>query len=382
MIPKTYCAYPFVSTCLQADNTVVPCGQFMDTSLFKKILPIHEVRSSPVMNEMRRKMLNNEIMPGCQCYVEEAAGLPSMRQAGIQKFGFTTETKLRRLELVFDNVCNLKCRSCGSVNSHLWHDDEVKLYGKSLLGIKYLKNNLYDDIDVKDLEELEVLGGEPMISPGTNHFFEIIHQHDKFKDLTVLLSTNGMVLPEQYMLEGLLTCQNLKLNISIDAHGELNNYVRSGADWNTILKNLEYYHKLFELRRGKHTLINIHSAVSIYTVNVLDKLVGFIKNNFPKFHTTFQVVQFPVYLSIKNTPKSYKDQVRKFISSQEILNFLDSEGEDYFGHFINFTQQLDNIRQESLNHNDFLKSFIDKYQNPYTVEQSVKFFNEEIAKIV
>ena len=100
MISKTYCVYPFISSSLQADNTVLPCGQFMKSTLFQNIIPINEVRHGSVMQEMRRKMLNGERVEGCQCYAEEDVGIPSMRQNGLNKYEFTTDTTIKKLELV------------------------------------------------------------------------------------------------------------------------------------------------------------------------------------------------------------------------------------------------------------------------------------------
>ena len=36
------------------------------------------------------------------------------------------------LDLKFGTLCNLKCRTCGSINSSKWQTDEKKLYGRIL----------------------------------------------------------------------------------------------------------------------------------------------------------------------------------------------------------------------------------------------------------
>jgi sulfatase maturation enzyme AslB (radical SAM superfamily) len=368
-----------MSASLQANDTVLPCGQFMKSVHFQKIIPIAEVRAGTFMTEMRNAMLRGEHVDGCQCPAEEAVGIRSMRQNAIDRYGYTTETKLRKLELVFDNVCNIKCRSCGTPNSHLWYEDEQAVYGMSYIEKKYIKNTLYKDIDFTDLENIEVLGGEPIISPGTAEFFKTSKELDILKNLTIQISTNGMEKPSGHVLTALLECKTLALTISIDGHGDYNNYIRSGSNFDQIVSNLEYYNTLIDIRNGD-TKITVHTTISIYNVNQLDLLDNFISNQFPRFNKTHQVLQFPVFMSIKNTNQEYKDLVRPFIKNINVINYLDSNGEDMFGHFINFSNQLDELRNEHIaNSNPLLTSYIEKYPK---VNNSKLFLKESLKSII
>lgn len=382
MNKNTYCAYPFVSSSLQADNTVLPCGQFMKSSLFQKVIPINEVRQGPVMQEMRRKMLNGELVDGCQCYAEEEVGIPSMRQSSITKYGFTTEITIKKLELVMDNICNIKCRSCGSPNSHTWYEDELKIYGESFSNKKYIKNTLYKDLNLDTLTEVEILGGEPMFSPGTRVFFKLLKEQNIIENLSLQLSTNGTIEPKGYILEGLLNCKELNLNVSVDGFGHYNDYIRSGSDWDMIESNLKFYNNLIDLRKDKRTVIKIHTAVSIYNVNQLDLLNNYIKETFPRFLKSFQLVQFPVFLSIKNTPLDYKKLVSKLIENTRIITYLNSEGQNYFQHFINYSEQLDELRSESIqDFNPFLTNYIENYKSKVSREESKIFLIKEFKKL-
>lgn len=367
-----------MSASLQADNTVLPCGQFMKSVHFKKVIPIHEVRNGEFMSTMRAKMLAGEHVEGCQCPAEEAAGIRSMRQNAIDRFGFTTDTNLKKLELVFDNVCNIKCRSCGSPNSHLWYEDELAIYGEGLLGKKYFKNTLYHDIDFSHLEYIEVLGGEPFISPATSVFFKKAKQLDVLKNLTIQISTNGVEIAQGSVLTALLECKNLELTISIDAYGEYNNYVRSGSDWNKIVESIKFYNTLFEIRPKGTTKIAVHTTVSIYNANQLELLDNFISEHFSRFHKTKQVLQFPVFMSISNAPQSYKDHTRTKLTDAGIISYMDSTNTDLFADFINYSNKLDLLRNESmLDHNPFLKNLMDTYpyKNEFKQETFLKFLD-------
>lgn len=382
MTSKTYCAYPFVNASLQSDNTVLPCGQFMKTSLFKNIIPIQQVRDGPVIQDMRKKMLNDKFVEGCQCHTEEEAGFPSMRQAGIARYGFTTDTKLRRIELVSDNVCNIKCRSCGSPYSHLWYEDEIALYGESLLGKKYSKNTLYTDVNLADLDEIEVLGGEPTVSPTTEDFFTRLRDAQVVKNLTIKLSTNGMSLPKNNLLYGLENCNRLDLNISVDGYKKSNDYIRSGSNFETVEQSLEFYDKLITARPVGSTVIKVHTAVSIYNVNQLYMLNDYVSSKFPRFNKTLQMVQYPVYLNVQNTPVDFKQYISSIVQDKDILNYMFVQGQDLFGHFINFTQHLDEIRNEDISAvNPHLSDYMLTYTNTISREESKIFFLECINQI-
>jgi sulfatase maturation enzyme AslB (radical SAM superfamily) len=187
-----------------------------------------------------------------------------------------------------------------------------------------------------------------------------------------------MLLPNEVMLNALTQCKALELTISIDAYGKYNDYVRSGSDWDSIVNSLDFYKTLFTTRAGS-TKISVHTAVSIYNVNQLDILDTFINNNYPEFTLTKQVVQFPVFMSIKNTAQEYKDLVRPLIKDPAIVSYLDSDGIDMFAHFINFSNKLDELRNEATNDNPLLTNYTNNYA--HRVADSRVFFLQSISDI-
>ena len=61
------------------------------------------------------------------------------------------------------------------------------------------------------------------------------------KQIELDLSTNGTILPKENMLKALLSAKKIKLQISIDAHGPLNDFIRHGSDFNQLIENLNFY---------------------------------------------------------------------------------------------------------------------------------------------
>jgi hypothetical protein len=98
-------------------------------------------------------------------------------------------------------------------------------------------------------------------------------------------------------------------------------------------------------------------------------------------------LEFPSPMSIKNLPQEYKDILRPIIKSYgeryiHLLNFLDSPGENLFGHFINFHENLNEIRKETLgNKNQLLEDFILDYKQRKAPIDSKDFFLQQMEMI-
>lgn len=378
----TYCPYPFNGVSLQANNTVLPCGQYMDVNPFQKIIPIQEVRKSAYMEDMRQRMLNGQHGLGCQCPAEEAAGIRSMRQKTIEEFGVDTSDDLKIVEIFFDNVCNLKCRSCASPYSHLWYEDEKLLYGQTLSDKKYHKNTIYKEIDISKLEMVDIYGGEPTLSQDVDDFLGSLLLDGRLDKITLSMSTNCTKAPSGNILAAIEKAKKIKVALSIDAFGPLNDIVRSGANWNDTVGVLDFWHDVVRHRPKNSSTVMVHSAVSVYNANKIHELDDFVKEYYPLFVRTHQVVQFPVFLSLRNTPKDFKQSVREFIKDEKILNYMDQPGQDLFGHFINFHKKLNEIRDEDLgNLNPWLSNYIKDYKNVPDWFDSQIFFSKAISDL-
>ena len=367
---KTYCPYPFIGASLQSDNLVLPCGQYMDVAQYKG-KSLQEARLH--MQCMRTKMLNGEHDSGCQCPVEEAAGLPSMRQEALRQFGVQPFGPLKTVEIFFDNVCNLKCRMCSSTHSHLWYEEEKELYGTTYNSTKYTRSSLPNNINVGSLEEIKVYGGEPLQSLEAEAFFKKLLDEATVENLTIEMSTNATKLPMENTLEVFKRCKNLKINLSIDGYGKLNEFIRSGCKWEEIVKVMDFFNELNN-ERTETTFIQVHSAIGIYNANLIHELEKFVKENYPNFIKTQQMIQYPVFHNIQNMPEDYKNLIEPFVN-EETKNYMYSNTTDYAEHFINFHNKLNVIRNEVFDCNDLLKDYIENY----TVKSDSKdFFVEHI----
>ena len=367
---KHYCPIPFVNLYTELDG-FEPCCVW---DRLKESTP--ETEYEQAFNGIKITQVRNELLQGkkvanCRvCYDNEKVGQFSFRQQAIEKWGIVTEPQLKRLEMVFDNICNLKCRGCNSTASHLWYEEEIKLYNKTFLKQKYFKNKSYNAIDTAHLEQIAISGGEPFLSKDCEKFLEKLISSNRLKNIGLTFATNCTVIPNNAFHQSLLDCENLKIVLSIDGYNKLNDYFRSPSKWHECVKVMKYFDNLIDLRKDKVTDISFRTTVYIYNVNKLLEIEQFFKENFPRFNIEERnLSESPPCMSIKNMPTALKDLVRPIVESygesyKDVLNFLNKEGEDLFDTFVSFHSQLDEIRNESLEDcNEILNSYIKNYKN-------------------
>lgn len=365
----TYCALPWISAHSWCGD-VTPCcfwegnGVIADTAT--------EAMTSEFYENIRTAMLAGKKVEGCkQCYKTEESGKTSRRQRSVTQYGRPTEIKLKSMDIGFDNVCNLKCRGCQSGASHLWHDDEIKMYGETVHPTKYWSYLATANVD--DLEFIHVAGGEPLLSTNFDKFAKQLIDSKLKKNLELSYDTNGTILPKNNILELIQQVANLRVGVSIDGLHGLQDYFRSGSNFADIIENLNFYKKLKKDRLGSTTL-NIQITVNIYNVNTLSSMYEYFKEHHPEFNVNHRVLYWPEQLSIKNLPTDYKQELIPLFSNKELfsdvlLELQDNE-KDLFDHFLNFHNKLDIIRKETLGDtNPMLSEYINNYKRKGTDSQ-------------
>lgn len=228
------------------------------------------------LKNIREKMLKGEKVAGCKrCYDAEDAGVKSMREAFNGKTHIFTEDlyeepKLTYLDITLSNVCNNKCRMCGSKFSTRWYKDSYKLKNKFYeLPEKGITRQDFDSIDVSSLKYLKVLGGEPLMEQDA---LVTLLRRTNLEDLEVNIITNGTLTPDRELDELLQKCKHVVWSVSIDAYGELNSFLRKDSVWEEVEKNLKWFTERYA--------VHVHSVISVYNSNKLNELQEYL-SNFP-----------------------------------------------------------------------------------------------------
>lgn len=360
---KTYCPLPFRETMMVPGDVLLLCCRHNTDVLIKD--SFDKTFKEGKIQEIRELMLAGKPVSGCeQCYIQESQGVESMREWGIKKYGIVNDIELHTLHVQFDNVCNLKCRSCASVSSHLLYEDEVAIFGKSVAWQKYTQADRYKEIDISKLTDVRLHGGEPLLSKRADEFFGNLISQNRISELKIETPTNGMVIPKGNILRAFNECASLSISVSIDAYGDLNNYFRGKSDFNKIIKTLDFFYSLIDSRPPDTTTICVGTTVNMYNVNKLKDLDNFLKNKYPKIFLRKLFLHSPDYLKISCLPKEYKNKIRHTLEDYpEILSMLDIDDPNYFDEFIFYHNKLDELRKESLgNLNLELSEFIESYK--------------------
>ena len=296
------------------------------------------------MEDLRNKFKNGEKPSGCtNCWAEESAGKTSKRmnmiykmQSSLKNWTPDSEPALKYIDFKLGNVCNLKCRICGSWSSSKWAQEEMD-YGENLRAKEHLKQGgwpkrnpkFFDDLkeDLKHVEYFDFTGGEPFMIK--DHFKILMYCVEKgyAKNIDVHYNTNGTQLPPQEIFDLWAYFKRVEIAFSIDDIGEAFEYQRHPAKWRAVNQNLVKFKEM----KTPNMDFQICSTVSIFNVFNLAKISLWVAQYQPRdlyVNTCFQ----PVVFNIQTLPKQVKDIVtdryHMLTDYQPSIRFMNAEDRD------------------------------------------------------
>ena len=341
--PDTYCPWTYRALSLEM-NEMRPCCRFQDEVRVTDDTVNFEYVSGG-MEKIRNRLDSGERLSACsQCWQQEDLGHKSMRQQGIERWGYVENPDIEYLELTLDNTCNLRCLTCCSHLSTGWIKEEKKIFGKSINDEILIDEQILKDFDFSKLKTVKFLGGEPLMSSAiTNISKKLI----ELPEIDLCLNTNATVLPNETLEKLFLSCQRLSINLSIDGIGDLNNFIRYNAEWDTIENNFKFFDSLIDRRGDKETKISTHSTINAYNANTFHEILNYFKEKFPRFEHSHNMLVKPEFMAIENLPLDYKEQLKEYATKHnftEMFSFLDQPGKDLFNYFVNYHDKICSIR--------------------------------------
>jgi MoaA/NifB/PqqE/SkfB family radical SAM enzyme len=392
MSKKPWCVEPFINFAHTADGYYRPCCiSTVDRHSgpnVKNTTPL-EYWSGEEMTTLRREMLegnlsdkNKEICR--QCIQNDKQGVQSRRN--IQNETYFAWPKVLEVinkyedpqyiaqpeDLVYvnwkilGNLCNLKCLMCGpSASSKIaaeWKKHDIFNHGNLIASerMPYDENSIDSYMaDFKTIltkiDRFSLVGGEAFINPNFDEIWDILITSENAKNLTLLIITNGTLLPQK-VLDNADKFKQLTLLFSIDGVGNRGSYVRSGLDWQKFDTNLK---RALESKAEVATTV----ATSMLNIGYLDDIYDYLKSvNIPDKAIKWDaVVTDPPHLRAVNLPTSIKDTYLKKLSNHaafqknnkkfdSALEILKSNQGDYteFEKGISFLKRTDSIRNTNL----------------------------------
>ena len=316
--PKTICMLPWTSM------EVTPIGTYRPCCLYNESIPnlsvrdghsIHDAQHSDYMKDLRQQFLKGEKPKGCNaCWQEESVvGRMSKRKATFIKMKNVqsnyTESGVAPifLDLKLGNICNLKCRICGSWSSSKWAQEEIDLAnGNNPTAIQQLKDGQWPrkipswwealEDSLPHIEYLEFTGGEPFLIAEHFDLLEKLVEKGYASKIDIHYNTNGTIWPARSDLWKHF--KRVEIAFSIDDVSARFEYQRHGADWeqvySTVMKAIE---SPFALQIC--TTFNIQNAYYWGTLSQWIESTG-IKD------VHFNILQEPPVFCLRNLPERAK----------------------------------------------------------------------------
>jgi len=431
-----FCPLPWIFEAVRNNGDIRICCQ-ANTSISKgihrkkdgtaynaKYDNLDEARNSDLAKQVRLSMLKGTDHEACiRCDREDASGVNSRRQYENElwnnRFNFdkakaitksdgsinTEEVPVMYYDLRFGNFCNLKCRMCGPTDSHQWYEDHVKVWGQETFDdshgkvelikneknryiVKYDDYNWFDsdefwqqiDKNIPNIRQIHTVGGEPLLIDKHYDLLERCIDLGYAKDIIVEYNTNLVNVPKRAW-DIWPKFKRVQLGISIDAVGDLNDYIRNPSNFQKLAENL---HKIDNSPGDIRAWIAC--TIQVYNVAYLpDFMKWIIQQNFKKIgvNTSKPILNphplhNPRFLNTKILPKEAKDFVKtkyneyyiwldnylmtanldetmkdayKKASKKILESYYDmmiaEDWSDELDKFWKYTMRLDNIRNEN-----------------------------------
>lgn len=143
--------------------------------------------------------------------------------------------KINKLDYRPDNLCNLKCRMCSPHSSSLIEKEYIEIGWIDSIEKRDVSDVL--SLNLKDLKILKLIGGEPTINKKMFEIMDYLAEKDWAKNINLQYTTNCTSIND-FWLDKTAKFQHVDVCMSIDAIGSCFEYIRRGAKWNHVEKNI------------------------------------------------------------------------------------------------------------------------------------------------
>ena len=294
-----FCVLPWVSLETSPIGTTRPCclaeDEIKDQDGNKYSLmttDLNVVHNSEYMRKLRQEFLDKKQPQTCRkCWNEERSGRTSKRMHTINRLEhivtdteWTADAKpLVFIDFKLGNICNLKCRICGSWSSSTFAAEEVRFEGKDSFHYQMLKQGawprknqrFWEDIDklMDQVRYLEFTGGEPFMIQEHFALLERMVAKGIAHNVEIHYNTNGTHYPENAE-EIWKHFKTVEVAFSIDDVDERFEYQRANAVWAEVNTNMDRFEQLRE--RNTNIQLQVCSTVNVFNVMYLEGLANWI----------------------------------------------------------------------------------------------------------
>jgi MoaA/NifB/PqqE/SkfB family radical SAM enzyme len=296
------------------------------------------IQNSAYMQDLRQQFLDAKQPQTCRkCWREERAGRTSKRMHTLDRLkhmlpdqAWTVDAKpLMFLDLKLGNICNLKCRICGSWSSSTFATEELQFlepgedrkqnhhYQMLRQGAWPRENpTFWNEIDqVSDqIRYIEFTGGEPFMIREHFDMLQGLIDRGIAHNIEIHYNTNGTQYPEnaediwQYF-------KHVEIAVSIDDVGARFEYQRSNAVWSEVCANIERFRNMRE--RNFNMTIQVCCTVNVFNVLYLEDVATWINSQDFDF-VYWNMMHDAYYFSIATLPEPAKLAIAKQLTQAQV----------------------------------------------------------------
>ncbi len=337
-LPDTICMLPWISIETSPIGTARPCclakEEIKDQNGVKFDLnkdSLETIYHSEYMQDLRRQFRDGKKPETCRlCWDEEKAGRTSKRinsQLRLKElykqvdWNNDNPDQLWFLDLKLGNICNLKCRICGSWSSSKWAAEELDYMPnltnkKSHIAYQWLKQgawprnqetNFWSNLKelIPNIKYFEFTGGEPWLIEEHWELLKFAVETGYSKNIDIHYNTNATqeITPH---IDLFANFGRIDIAFSIDNIDSRFEYERFGANWKKANLIIDTTHDA----RKKYNNITTQLCFTINIQNVyyLDELLKWADTkDFGSIH--FNMLHSPEHMSVQFMPPQAKQLV-------------------------------------------------------------------------
>jgi len=286
---------------------------------------LEQIWNGEYLQQVRSQMLQGKPVRDCQvCYRQEQLNNSSPRLTANVAFAQdssrldTVASLPVSFELRTSTRCNLQCKTCWSGSSNLIAEQRKLSLGWANLPENdpqhlalpgWLAESWNEELDhvgtesngyaqeqhsfesfgklAAGLKRLYITGGEPTMDANIPRYLDALLTAGNH-DCHVSFTTN-CTLWNQKLIDKLGQFSNTEIQLSIDAHGAANDFIRQGSHWHEITANVQRY-----LTMSAASNIKIYTVISAFNCLELEPFIEWVINTV-NLHGR-KVIWFPIIL--------------------------------------------------------------------------------------
>lgn len=303
---------------------------------------VEEIWKGEAIRKFRRFLIEGKRDKRCaSCFSKEEAGKSSMRTETLNKFGhrlnwvgntdnegYSSSAKPIYYDIRFNNLCNLRCRTCWHGASSSWFE-EAKALNQNFGNKAIIEASSDNTVLVKELlgqgieiEEIYFAGGEPLMMKEHYDWLEGLIEN-KQTDVHLRYNTNLSILKlkDRSVLNMWKHFEKVTVAASIDHIGASGDYIRKGLSWDGFIRNMSAIQT-----KLPHVSLEIAPTVSLLNVlGLADLHQYFVKEGLIEVDSLYlNLLSRPDYFNIRVLPTELKERVSQSIENH--IGWLSNRG--------------------------------------------------------